>query len=78
MKYVKIKNFLFIKRHHKENEKMGTEEECICNSHNQQMVKIQNTQQTNKKKTSKRNMNRTLNTKEEIQVTNNPMQRNTY
>lgn len=56
---------------------MGTEEECICNSHNQQMDKIQNTQQTNKKKTSKRNMNRTLNTKEEIQVTNNPMQRNT-
>lgn len=33
---------LFIKRHHKENEKMGTEE-CICNSHKQQMVKIQNT-----------------------------------
>ena len=77
MKYVKIKNFLFIKRHHKENEKMGTEE-CICNSHKQQMVKIQNTQQLNKKKTSKRNMNKTLSTKEEIQVTNNPTKRNAY
>lgn len=30
------------------------------------MVKIQNTQQINKKKTSKRKMNKTLNTKEEI------------
>ena len=40
------------------------------------MVKIQNTQQINKKKTSQRKMNKTLNTKEEID-TNNPMKRNT-
>lgn len=25
LEYIKVKNFLFIKRHHKENEKIGTE-----------------------------------------------------
>lgn len=40
--------------------RQATEREYICNNHNQQMVKIQNTLQINKKKTSNRNMNERL------------------